>query len=244
MATFNRIFKDIYTEVLKEQGFKYNSKYGYFFRIINNELIQYITNIKLSGLGKGVKCFNVFAGIVSIYSESVDKDFLRTVGSGLGTYTKIPSDKIGMYYTEEQVPQLINESLVKTLKYIIPLFNEVVDLNTYIAFRKKINGLMEIKGADVFWADSLALIMSDNHDDFNDVFQEKMNIVKEQIQLKKIGTTYEEEYKSWSVAIFTNIVEARDKVYQDKQLYSKAITEAERRKCANLEYLRSMKVID
>ena len=45
MATFNKVFKDIYTETLKEEGFKYNSKYGYFFRIINNELIQYITYI-------------------------------------------------------------------------------------------------------------------------------------------------------------------------------------------------------
>ena len=55
MATFNKVFKDIYTETLKEEGFKYNSKYGYFFRIINNELIQYITYISLDSIKRGMK---------------------------------------------------------------------------------------------------------------------------------------------------------------------------------------------
>lgn len=243
MVSFNKAFKDIYTATLKEEGFKYNSKYGYFFRIINNELIQYITHIPLPYLEKGIKRYDIFAGIVSIYSASVDKDFLRSAGCGINNYYEenLPH---GMWYTEENMIESINESLDKTMKIIIPVLNEVIDLNAYISFCKKTNSLLEIGSADKFWADSLALIMADNHDDFQDVFQRALEEVKEEFRLNKCGGTYEEQYRLIYDGIINRIVKSRDRVYQDKKLYAEAIAEAERRKSANLEYLRSMKVID
>ena len=243
MATFNKIFKDIYTEPLKAEGFKYNSKYGYFFRIINNELIQYITHISLPYLEKGIKRYDIFAGTVSIYSESVDKDFLRMAGRCINYYSEI-NMSYDMWYTEENIIQSIEESVDKTMNLIIPVLNEVVDLNTYISFRKKTQGLIEISLADEFWADSLALIMADNHDDFQDIFQRQLEIIKEELRLNKCGGTYEEHYKLLYDAIINQTAKSRDRVYQDEELYAKAITEAEHRKCVNLEYLRSMKVIE
>lgn len=246
MATFKILFKNIYAEALNAEGFKYNSKYGYFFRIHNNELIQYITFINCFSSVKGEKCYNIFAGTVSIYSESVDKGFLRMAGTTVFDYTRDIKHKLGFKYVEEEKEMIesIKETLEYTVQYVIPVLNEVVDLKTYVLFRKKTNGLIEIGGANVFWADSLSLIMGDNHDDFCDIFDERLAFLNEQFQSGIAGGSYESQYNAIHTAIFETIVESRDKVYQDKQLYAEAIAEAERRKTANLEYLRSMKVID
>ena len=246
MATFKTLFKNIYAEPLNAEGFKYNSKYGYFFRILNNELIKYITFINCFSSVKGKKCYNIFAGTVSIYSESVDKGFLRMAGRTLYSFTREIKDKSGFYYVERENEMIasIEVSLERTMKYVIPLLNDVIDLETYISFRKKTDGLIEIGPADTFWADSLALIMADNHDDFQDVFQNEIAKSKELISMNKIGVTLEEEYENLYDAIICRVAKSRDKVYQDKQLYTEAIAEAKRRKTANLEYLRSMKVIE
>lgn len=243
MATFKKVFKDIFEEGLRAEGFKYNSKYDYFFRIINNELIQYITHISVPALEKGTKRFDVFAGTVSVYSESVDKDFLRMAGRGFYAYTKYKKNTV-MTYTTENMVEVIESAYNKTMNIVMPILKEVVDLNTYINFRKKTEGLIEIGPADKFWADSLALIVADNHDDFEDYFQAELEFIKELFRIGKTGGTYESQYNSLHEAVFVTVVGARDKVYQDKQLYAEAIAEAERRKTANLEYLRSMKVID
>ena len=243
MATFKKVFKDVYEDGLKSEGFRYNSKYDYFFRIINNELIQYITHISVPSLEKGTKRFDIFAGTVSVYSESVDKDFLRMAGRGLYAYTKYRENKV-MVYTSENMVEVVEVAYNKTMNIVMPILNEVVDLNTYINFRKKTEGLIEIGSADKFWADSLALIVADNHDDFEEYFQGELKFIEELFRIGKTGGTYESRYNSLHEAVFGTVVGARDKVYQDKQLYAEAIAEAERRKMANLEYLRSMKVIE
>ena len=244
MATLKTTFKNVYAATLNREGFKYNSQYGYFFRVINKELIQYITYKTLSSIERGMKCFDVVAGTVSIYSQSIDKNFLRMAGRGLGIYTGIATDKLGVCYNEEESDKAIKKTLFKVKDAVIPLLNEVVDLNSYIGFRKKISGFSEIRGGEKFRADSLVLIMADNHDDFQDVFQNEIAQLKELFRLNKIGGTFDEQYAILYDAIICKIVKSRDKVYQDKQLYAEAIAEAERRKAANLEYLRSMKVID
>ena len=176
-------------------------------------------------LEKGIKRYDIFAGTVSIYSSSVDKDFLRRAGCGINNYYEenLPH---GMWYTEENITASIEESLDKTMKIIIPVLNEVIDLNTYISFCKKTNSIVEIGSADKFWADSLALIMADNHDDFQDVFQKAYEDVKEEFRLNKCGGTYEEEYESIYDGIINRIAKSRDKVYQDEKLYAEAIAES------------------
>ena len=242
MATFKKTFKDIYTVVLNEQGFKYNSKYGYFFRVINNELIQYITYISLPTFKRGMKCYDIFAGILSIYCESIDQRELRMLGREMYNYSNNINDKNGMYYTEDSIAESIENSVDKVKKYILPMLNEVVDFDSYFKYCKKVVGVDILGHADKFCRDSLSLIIANNHDDFYDFFQEQREKLKVQKRLRN-EVVLDDERDSLYDSIVNRIAKKRDSVYQDEKLYVAAIAEAQRRKCANLEYLRNMKVI-
>ena len=131
----------------------------------------------------------------------------------------------------------------KVKRYVIPAFHEVTDLDSYIQFRKKTGGIDAISSAKSFWADSLALIMADNHDDFQDVFQREIVELKKEMETVGIGGTYEKNYELLYHGIIETVANARDAVYNDSELYKKALEEAERRKQANLALLREAKVI-
>ena len=243
MTTFKKAFKDVYKETLSEEGFRYNSKYGFYMKLVNEELLEYITYIPSWTPIKGNKCFKIFAGIVSLYCDSVDKGSLRMHGVEFFFYSNDIKDKSGIVYNEGNMLDGIQVSLNKTKKYIIPAFHEVTDLDSYIQFRKKTGGIDAISSAKSFWADSLALIMADNHDDFQDVFQRAIFELKKEMETVGIGGTYEKNYDLLYQGIIKEIAGSRDEIYKDAELYKKAIEEAERRKQANLELLREAKVI-
>ncbi len=241
--TFKKAFNDAYKAVLCEEGFRYNSKCGYHMKVVKEELLEYITYIPSWTSIKGNKCFKIFAGIVSLYCDSVDKGSLRMHGVEFFFYSCDIKDKLGIVYNEGNMLAGIQVSLNKTKKYIIPAFNEVTDLESYIQFRKKTGTFGAISSAKTFWADSLALIMADNHDDFQDVFQREILQLKQAMETVGIGGTYEENYELLYQGIIKEIAGSRDEIYNDAELYKKALEEAERRKQANLELLREAKVI-
>ena len=241
--TFKKAFKDVYKETLCEEGFRYNSKYGFYMKLVNEELLEYITHISVGSTIKGCRRFMVLAGIASVYCDSIDKEGLRMYGMQLFDYTNDIEDKTGIHYNDENMPERIQLSLNKVKRYVIPAFHEVTDLDSYIQFRKKTGGIDAISSAKTFWADSLALIMADNHDDFQDVFQREIFQLKQDIAAERVGGTYEENYELLYQGIIKEIAGSRDEIYNDAELHKKALEEAERRKEANLELLREAKVI-
>ncbi len=241
--TFQKAFKDVYKETLGEEGFRYNSKYGFYMKLVNEELLEYITYISTGSIIKGSRCFMVLAGIVSIYCKSISKEGLRMYGIQLFNYTHNIEDKTGIHYNDENMLERVQLSLDKVKRYVIPAFHEVTNIDSYIQFRKKTGATAAISSAKTFWADSLALIMADNHDDFQDVFQREILQLKQAMETVGIGGTYEENYELLYQGIIKEIAGSRDEIYNDAELYKKALEEAERRKQANLELLREAKVI-
>ena len=241
--TFKKAFKDGYKENLCEEGFRYNSKYGFYMKLVNEELLEYITYLSVGSIIKGSRCFMVLSGIVSVYCKSISRDGLRMNGMQLFDYTNDIEDKSGIHYNDENMLERVQFSLDKVKRYVIPAFHEVTDLDSYIQFRKKTGGIDAISSAKSFWADSLALIMADNHDDFQDVFQREIVELKKEMETVGIGGTYEKNYELLYHGIIETVANARDAVYNDSELYKKALEEAERRKQANLALLREAKVI-
>jgi hypothetical protein len=92
--------------------------------------------------------------------------------------------------------------------------------------------------------EGLLYIQSNNHDDFIEEFKK---ILEERIGLMKIGRpvrnwTVEEEQKrieEWRLDTVTE----RDEIYNNPELYAKALEELEKRKARNIEALRACGIV-
>ena len=60
---------------------------------------------------------------------------------------------------------------------------------------------------------------------------------------EELEEAYQEAYAEYHECLIEHIPEYRDKIYNDPDLYAKAIAEADRRREANLQQLRDFKVI-
>ena len=241
--TFKKAFNDIFSEPLNEHGFQYNKKYGMYFRFVNDELLQYITYTSFHPMDRGLKSYRIFLGIYSIYANSFSKEELLQYGTDLYSLGRQYFDEekvkdIYCYsYNEATMMEVIEQSLKNTIELAIPVFEKVNELNLYIEYRKKagINALWEPAEFETEKNDALVLIKTDNHDDFQDFFQEKLN--------NRNGASYEEYYELLYDSIIKRIPQSRDKIYESPELYVKVMDEIEKRKEANLKILGEIGVI-
>lgn len=76
--SLNAAFKQVFGEVLEPLGFKLiKSKYPYFVKVANEEIIHYVTVANETADGRGYngvryKCFNVFCGVSTVYNGDMD----------------------------------------------------------------------------------------------------------------------------------------------------------------------------
>ena len=103
----------------------------------------------------------------------------------------------------------------------------------------------EYRACDTFEGESLVLIKTDNHDDFQTYFQQHLDELYAQIDAGNVGDGYTKEmaYDDLFHGIIESIVYPRDKVYSDKSLYNEALEEAERRKSENMKKLYSYQIL-
>lgn len=245
-------FNAIYAPALAEKGFTYNKRYDMHVKIVDGELFQFIKYTKKQWYRNGYKQFIVVGGVVSIYTYSLQKKDLVNCGTTPFGYARnlfqvrnIPQDYA---YNDENIIEVIESSLEHTMRYIVPVLERVTDLNTYIEFCK----IMEIgalkcadKGAACS-SDALVLIQTENHDDFEDFFNESLECtMKEREDLTGIEREnfYRQQYDLLYRGIIELIPKARDKVYENPELYAEVQEELKRRKEANLNILKRNAVI-
>lgn len=71
--TLNAAFNQVFGEALKPLGFKkVKSRYPYYARIINEEIIHVITYISKASSYRGKKAFEIYGGVASVYRENID----------------------------------------------------------------------------------------------------------------------------------------------------------------------------
>lgn len=247
--TFKTSFNHIFDEKLKEIGYHYNSKYGMHMRFINDELLEYITYITYQSTLKGYKNYTIYVGVVSIYNVDLTKADLIQNANVLDTiayeYYNSTKEINGFYYNDQTMLETIELSFDKTKEFILPVFDQINDLNSYIAYKKKV-GIFSISGAadyDKHQNDALVLIKAKNHDDFQDVYQRELDRVKVMFAAGEIGGTLKEQQDLLYDSIINNVVNSRDQVYADQQLYAKVIEQLNKRKETNLRILKDYGVI-
>ena len=147
-------------------------------------------------------------------------------------------------YDDNTMDEIISTTALYVRERLIPVINQVFDLNSYIEYLKKYS-IDLLWDCDSFKGESLILIKADNHDDFQKFFQEKVDETNAQIDAGMLGVGYTKEdcYNDHFHGIIERVVYPRDKVYSDKNLYNEALEEAERRKKENIKKLYSYKVL-
>ncbi len=244
MNTFDRVFKEIFGNGLKEHGFC-AAQGSVFLKLINECIVQFIMPKKLRPCEKGTKCFTVEAGMMSIYCEGLGKAFLERYCRDLAQLSYYSGKKHDnkdlndFPYNDENASLIVQHVYDLTEEYILPLFGKVKDITDYKALCRKIF-VGNLRYADSFSGDSLLLIKTKDREDFMDMLNESYNEEKAMIDSGLSGCSYEEAYRLLYNGIIKTIPEPRDKVFADPVLFSAAVKEADERAEQNLEYLHSL----
>ncbi len=138
--SLNAAFKKVFGEALEPLGFKLiKSKYPYFVRVANEEIIHYVTVANETADGRGwngviYKCFNVFCGVSTVYNGDIDFN---------ESHAKFHSnfiDSISEIYTRTHWSNL-------DMKYrasIMRFYYNPTDNNSLMAMLKKVLAVVEM----------------------------------------------------------------------------------------------------
>ncbi len=73
MATLNTVFKEVFSEGLKDEGFvKIKGRQPYIVRVVNGEILHIITCRNEWCIEKECKAFVVLGGIATIYRPAIN----------------------------------------------------------------------------------------------------------------------------------------------------------------------------
>lgn len=239
--TFTKAFKDVFSEYLTQHGFKWCYKVRRFVKVQNQELIFFIGYRGAPASTRSNKCFEVYVGIFSVYfsrfgdweneysRESLMKMAFAVSEEPLMRFTNPYMYIMGFEYDKynnDNMTDVLRKAAAATVKWVIPKFHKVTDLNAYVAFVKKYLHITSLKNCDKFFYDSLTLILTDDHDDF---LSDKDGMSESE----------KEEDRQAAREFFTG---PRDRVFNDPILLKEALKEAEHSKKINLEALKNLKI--
>lgn len=242
--SFHSQFKLIFGEVFQSEGFQYCASLNVFVKMLSEDLLAFIGVKSAPAWNKGSKGFMLTAGIISTYYESIDKKTVLYKGHDLSSFLPKNEVRVSFEYDDDTMEEVISTTAFYVKERLMPVFNRVFDLNSYIEFLKEYM-ISSLWDCDSFRGESLVLIKADNHDDFQKYFQEIVDETNAEIDAGRVGAGYTKEdcYNDCFRCCFERIVYPRDKVYSDKNLYREALEEAERRKNENVKKLYSYKVL-
>lgn len=240
--SIRQIFYQVFMEDMQKRGFVLSRKYGMFLKVVNKELLLYVTLEKRVPVDKGKQSFSITGNITSVYTESLEEKDLLFHARRLYWYSRIMPEFQKMLpecysYSEADSLGIMELALSDARKSILKKMEEVTCPEKYLVFCKKMNPeCFQMKYR--FSGDSLALIAFHDHDDFLDVLD------------YTIGQSFadrpeklQEAKKKFYYYMVELTAGKRDEIYNDPKLYQEAVDECERRKNKNLLLLKDLKVI-
>ena len=272
--TLNAAFKQVFGEALEPLGFvNIKGLNKYFFRVINDQIIQIITIINEKSKTANFKSFSVFAGIATVYRPDID---FKKYSSFNTNWLKNICDYYSCIFPEKHGDDIWNKlyqipyepdnksDIIKAVKYalkmteqiVIPEFDNVVDLESCLMFLRKFGGWLNIfNDEDNFGSDNIdnhynegmLYIKTNYQGNFMELIKskEEYNRISDILKSRNING-YTENYNEYYSQELKYAFERRrllDKILDNPQIYSNAIAELERRKKANIERLRAYGVI-
>ena len=265
MAGLNTVFKQVFGEGLKEQGFvKIKGRQPYLVRVIGGEIIHIITCRNEWCGDKGFKEFSILGSVATVYRDPImdltrsphatinhldtlyeiyrDRDplkFDREYGDSIYSFIYKAGDDISMRSAMEH-------ALEEAKKVMMPFFDGVADLESCTEYFARFKGGLitppEYNENDGDFGneyeEGLLFIKTNNHDDLIEKVRESIDIEIKRYKRQNIPFVPDNMRKhseEWRIEVVTR----RDKIYENPSIYTAALEELERRKCANIESLRS-----
>lgn len=265
MATLNTVFKKVFGEGLKEYGFvKIKGRQPYLVRVVGDEIIHVITYGAEWCEELEYKAFCILGGVATVYRNSINltrscnynMNWLNDLSEfyvkpnpinfdtkyrvRLMSFNYLPDD-------DESKHSAMKYAMEETKKVMLPVFNKVTSLNSAIKYFDMFHSALIFppeyqKDRDGFccgeFDEGLLYIKTNNHDDFIEEYQKK---------LAKEMEAIEKGESLWSSDKIRGILEEgrlekvlkRDEIYNNPEIYAKALVELEQRKATNIESLRS-----
>jgi hypothetical protein len=234
MPALNTTFKQVFGEGLAHHGFvKIKGRQPYFVRLVGDEILRVVA-LKP---GPGWKGFCVLGGIATIYRRRIDfeispknsTNWLKPIDylygqANLHTWGKDFWKSLNTFpYNEDTMVDAVKYSLKMTVEIILPIFNNVIDLNSCIDYCHKFRQPMGFHFRDGTFNNYMLDTCVEG------LFWHKINNLD--AHLGKIT-----EIAQKKGALKTNSLED---VLNDHEWRTEVLAELERRKGVNTEILRS-----
>jgi tetratricopeptide (TPR) repeat protein len=269
--TLNTAFKQVFGETLEKHGFvKVKGRQPYFVRVVGGEILHVITTRNEWCGKRGYKNFSILGGVATIYRRNIDltcspRDNINWLSELRSFYSVLhPLDFDDKYFAtlgpfsykideDESLYRAMEFGLNESVRLMLPVLDKIISLDDCIQYLRKFESPMlnlpeyDEQNDDFGYDDhneGLLYIQSNNHDDFIEEFKK---ILDERIELMKMGRavrnwTVEEEQKrieEWRIHTVTD----RDEIYNNPELYAKALEELQKRKARNIEALRACGIV-
>ena len=253
MAGLNTVFKQVFGEGLKDQGFvKIKGRQPYLVRVIGGEIIHIITCRNEWCGDKGFKEFSILGSVATVYRDSI-MDLTRSPHANindLDTLYEIYRDRDPLKFDREygdsiysfiykagddiSMSKAMEHALEEAKKVMMPFFDGVADLESCLDYFERFKGGMVIPPS----GEGLLYIKTNNHDDLIEKTKEKIDTrirAWEKNNIQFSPDIIRRDTEEWR----DKVVERKDEIFGDLQIYEKTLKELEQRKCANIEILRS-----
>lgn len=250
MVGLNTVFKQVFGEGLKEEGFvKIKGRQPYLVRVVEGGEIIHVITCREKWLGEpGFKAFQILGSVETVYSAAFI-DFMKSptqninwletlsdiyyitdiVNSNKEYYKKI-SKFIYRSDDEESMKNTMREALEETKKVMLKVFDEMKNMeNSIDYFRRYATSAVE----------TLLYIKANNHDDFIEICE---NEILDEIRAVENGNSISnievmrKDKEHWRLDMITR----RDKIYNNSEEYDKALVKLEQRKAENTQILSSL----
>lgn len=232
-------FKKCFQFALEPYGFKKMKGTNYFGKLINNEILLYISFKNRSAIQHGNKAFSILTGVQTIYSYNLSINQLENSGISLINYRLDDSCvevKDIFEYQPNDISSTLKEALDQTLTIAIPELLKVKDLNSCVEFLSKYRiDLLQL--SNQIYRDSVLLIITNNHDSFDSAFEQAQKAILKAFGYNEYDPNYISAIKEINQRITNDLIKSRDMVWGDKKLQNEIFREVEKRRDNNIVIL-------
>lgn len=230
LSEFNRYFKN----ELSPYGYIKLKGTHCFAKLVNNEILQYITYMGVNSSVGGKKAFSMLAGIQTIYSHDLSRGNLQATAIDYRAFIWYdPSFQRSsrwnvFYYDDTSIIEALENAVIATHEVAFKYMSRVQDLKAYVNYCK-LMCIGRLTHADRVHLDSPLLIKTSNHESFSDFYNVSGKDDPSSCDFReKVRREIQEK-----------IVQPRDRVYESPVLLKKTEAELERRKQINTATLKS-----
>ncbi len=257
----NAAFKQVIGAVLEPIGYvKIKSRYPYYVRVVDGEIIQVITIKHEEALDNGYKAFNIYGGVASVYRMQIDLKSPPLSNKAWMFSCFCPKEhrhhdfECDFSYPEHDDNALLHMMEIACLvmkQNILPTLNAVCTLEKVVSYYSKSYGFLltlteplDFQNANTQDVDNEGLLLiktkcfDDGSKQLKETFSNLRTKIRDGVSDMSIDK-YERLYQSAEKRRIEQF-EIRMRILNNDDLYCTVLNELERRKKANQRYLQEL----